>query len=1058
MKIKKVLILALTLFMMCDMNNSIKAINSLNKSRINDFKVQLDDNELLMKSEIPDAIEYNNVIDKGHCKRVIEEEESLNSIVFKNTDGTHSRYIFNYPVKYIDEHGNVQDKSLEIKEDKKTNSYISDSSDISATFNKDLNSGVQLEYENIDLKMIPNFNISENSYVELSDDKKNISYSCHNNISLEYSLTYQGIKEDIILNKYSGINKFSFTLLTNGLKLDIDEDKNYNLYDSNGLIRANIGEIVIYDSANNMCIGSLVSKTIKENTEYLLEISVDETFLTDSETVFPVYIDPTIEIDYEHYGSNLYDGEPAISYSTIYSDGSSNSNGVMTVGKYNSKVSRVLMRFPALFTSTYGFYKMDKNQVNSVNVYLKDVGYQSDINAMDVTCYEYKNHWPDCWEKWDMYDDNLEPLYSNNICHSSGIEQTPIHTYAFNITSLAKKWNFSMGSHYWKYGIMFKADDAVENGNKSLYSSFGSYNSVYYAPYLVIDYNTIYDYEFAQDAPLSYTYKSSLYLEAGKEYIFQTEKATDYFNCDTELYLFKSDITDCVNDGDYSWFNDDISSINKYSKIEVSIPVSGSYILMVKCYDSVGKNGVCTSGYCNIYKIDPKTQSKTLLKENAKLGGYRIALPENMYINNYINYNSFTVTNNIDTVMYVLSEDETKNKKVIGYNDDYNGGGTYNWYRASRIKQKYSRDNKPRYIFVTSFSPTITGNVDIYGMCKDSYSNVSMFPNLNEDDSIISASKTTAYNCISYSGGITSEWINPNFTLVGGYLTPWYNKDNQVAFDNFYGNNPPRYIGATTYSVTDNETDAVINVYKNGDTWTHASVRKPANNQMHGYAWESKLGAAERIFHTLHSLDNDENASGYGHIERRYKIKDKFTLKSDSYSKMNLNDITFEKSVKEGLTAIQNIEINDKEIYLLENIIQDINSNEISEFNRLYFDWINKILDDNVLSVLSDSSYYLNIPEYKKLSDFIDSNEKIIYLVINKYINEDTADVFLTTLFNDKVVKKNTSTLELANDIRIKNNEISMKSLDDDIYIAPTYKTNVICFIKAILSDSNLLF
>ena len=44
MKIKKVLILALTLFMMCDMNNSIEAINSLNKSRINDYKVQLEDN------------------------------------------------------------------------------------------------------------------------------------------------------------------------------------------------------------------------------------------------------------------------------------------------------------------------------------------------------------------------------------------------------------------------------------------------------------------------------------------------------------------------------------------------------------------------------------------------------------------------------------------------------------------------------------------------------------------------------------------------------------------------------------------------------------------------------------------------------------------------------------------------------------------------------------------------------------------------------------------------------------------------------------------------------
>lgn len=615
-------------------------------------------------------------------------------------------------------------------------------------------------------------------------------------------------------------------------------------------------------------------------------------------------------------------------------------------------------------------------------------------------------------------------------------------------------------SHYWKYGIMFKADDAVENDDKYLYCSFGSYNSVYYAPYLVIDYNTPYGYEYAKDASISYTYRSSLYLDAGKTYIFQTEKATDYSNCDTELYLFKSDMTP----GNDSWFNDDISissPVNRYSRIEAEIKNSGWYTIMAKCYDYSGKNGICSKGYCNIYKIDSETQEKTLMKKNAQLGGYRLALPEYMYINSSYMYNSFiSATNNLDTVMFAISEDESSDKKVIGYNDDYSGDGDYNWGRASRIKQTYTKDNKPRYIFVTSFSPTLTGSADIYGMCEGSYSNTRMFPNLNADDSIISAPDTKAYNCIAYSGGITSEWINPDFTLVGGCLTPWYNEDNQIAFDNFYGNNPPRYVGATTYSVTENESDAVINVYKKGASWTHASVRKPANDQMHGYAWESKLGSAERVFHSLHSLDNDEYASAYGLIERRYKIAENDSNAiSSAYSSNSFknNEITFDESVEAGLTVVQDIEITYKETDILNNKIKEIASGEISEFDRLYFDWINKVSNDEVLSVLSDSTYYIQTSEYDKLSDLIDNNEELVYVIINKYLNED-ADVFLTTLFNDKVIKKNTKTLELANAIRIENNKVSMESLDDKVYIAPTYETNVICFIKDILSNSEILF
>lgn len=66
---------------------------------------------------------------------------------------------------------------------------------------------------------------------------------------VEYTYTYDGVKEDIILEKYNGINKFDFELLTNGLELC--EDKGVLLLkDNNGNVRAVIGEIVVFSADN----------------------------------------------------------------------------------------------------------------------------------------------------------------------------------------------------------------------------------------------------------------------------------------------------------------------------------------------------------------------------------------------------------------------------------------------------------------------------------------------------------------------------------------------------------------------------------------------------------------------------------------------------------------------------------------------------------------------------------------------------------------------------------------------------------------------------------------
>lgn len=489
---------------------------------------ETNDVQLLDECEIPDVISYEEVLEKGHCERVYEKKENLNSFLFNNIDGTQSLYLFEYPVKYVDESGEIKDKSMELEEN--NTSFVSADSDISTSFSKNLSNGIELEYEDINIKMIPDFISDQSATADLSEDNKNVLYDLENDISLEYSLTYQGFKENIILDEYTGVNEFTFTLLTDGLKLDSDENEQCNLYNKDGNAVASLGNIIIFDSANNTTTGNLSFSEIKVNQEYSITLSVDEGYLADVNTVYPVCIDPTLEINYQNCSNNLYGGELAITHSTVYSDGSTNHNSTMHVGKYGYKKARTLMKFPGLINTVTDnrFLYVDPSQIQSAKVYLRDVGYQQDINAMEVECYQYTKEWNQNLNlNWNDYADSYSnKLSSNVICNSNGMQQETPHTYAFDITSAVKSWCTGLSYMNQAYGILFKSTDSVENGNSSLYASFGSYNQIYYSPYLVIDYTTPYNYMAEENVPVTYTYHTSLNLTAGKTYIFQTEKAS----------------------------------------------------------------------------------------------------------------------------------------------------------------------------------------------------------------------------------------------------------------------------------------------------------------------------------------------------------------------------------------------------------------------------------------------------------------------------------------------------------------------------------------------------
>lgn len=65
----------------------------------------------LTEQNLPDVIDAETAIKDGYVARLNSEEQSLSEVVLEKDDGTRALYLFSENVKYIDENGDVADKS-----------------------------------------------------------------------------------------------------------------------------------------------------------------------------------------------------------------------------------------------------------------------------------------------------------------------------------------------------------------------------------------------------------------------------------------------------------------------------------------------------------------------------------------------------------------------------------------------------------------------------------------------------------------------------------------------------------------------------------------------------------------------------------------------------------------------------------------------------------------------------------------------------------------------------------------------------------------------------------
>lgn len=456
-------------------------------------------------------------------------------------------------------------------------------------------------------------------------------------------------------------------------------------------------------------------------------------------------------------------------------------------------------------------------------------------------------------------------------------------------------------------------------------------------------------YDNQVDMPFAYTTFAIIYLSAGTT----TTLATSSSTVDPVLMLFNA-----VSMDSYSWSNDD-DGPGYESLLTVTVPVSGNYYLVARPYGN-GQSGTTTI-----------LKDGVTLIANTALGGIVI---NNTSRTGELNY--FTCRHTGDTRIFTAA---AMASAFNGYNDDYSTSGSWGWGTASRIKKNYT--GSVTTTFVCAYSLGTTGTCDMYmgNPNSDVYStNYSEFPLLKADDAIKTAPGTGQYNCTSWAGGVTSTWIWPP-QWSSQYCC---NPDNTKldCFDNFYGNYPiSRFPGAWNYTRTGATAEnSVVDLWKYGATYTHASVRKPGNGNPHGYDWESKPGGLTRTLHPRNALEGP----GYGVVGNYYKA-------TGTYASLTAGDKAYnsdEEAIQAGVAVVENAQLTAKATGKLNRLTTNIDKRTTARFNELYEAW-KKTWQAN--AIYSDPDMYCRNAEFEALAAYCNSNYKTIYLVFDKYIQGD---------------------------------------------------------------------
>jgi len=577
----------------------------------------------------------------GHINR-LPEEEDLSSYVFENEDGTRTAYILNEPVKYIDSTGAVREKDLTLSPGQmgnasvmatgvNTEAYTITATNTPMTFPGELTHGVHFTYGDYTITLRPE-TVNPSTKALQAEGKVLYRNAFGSTAHLMYTPQLNGLKEDIVLTRYSTQNSFTFILNTDGL-IPASDAGGYYLYDgTDEEAKLRLGQVISYDANGDFSIGEMTVTHQSGNT-YQVTLTVDPDFLANA--FYPVTVDPTIWEDsdgtlfkeatiynsnqnWNYNGNDLYVGfvttqsgnKPNIIATDA--DGNPYISGAVISTYFNQTTRSVICPIGLQYNSL--FYEIPIDRIVSANMYL----YSTDNNWLDMELYRTTNH---TWNEDTVIWDALKPMTlvsgTDTTVYGAGM-------HAFDITSFVKMW-FS-GVWSLEEGIVLAAANEPTNGNSKQFLVEGTANM----PYISITY---YSY-------VSVLYDESRYVQIGSQ---------DY---QLTAHIRPSDMENDISGWSWSTSNSTIATVSGNGVVtaisEGTVTITASTML----------DGAYISGSATLYVVP--------------------VLPETYYIQNLVSNRYITpntgapinISNHVE--QWTLDYD-----KKQAWELSYNGNGYY---------------------------------------------------------------------------------------------------------------------------------------------------------------------------------------------------------------------------------------------------------------------------------------------------------------------------------------------------------------------------------------------
>lgn len=448
----------------------------------------------LTEQNLPDVIDAETAIADGYVARLNSEEQSLSEVVLEKDDGTRALYLFSENVKYIDENGDVADKSNNAV--RKGRAFVNEGNDVEIILPATLTAGIAVHSDELNITMKPltdSIGRSLSTAVQTEEDTVLYSDVFDSSTDIEYTYTYSGVKENIILESYNGKNSFDYEVTTGGLTLY--EDKGTLLLaDENGEVKATLGEVIVFSADNkNNTFGKYTIKELEKNSRYKVTVSVDREYLTDPKTKYPVKIDPNLNtIDYNIVVHDMQvfkgkDGKGTSENSAGYS-------GVSRVGWTDWGACRTLIK---LNNFSFATYKISNSwQIESAYIELRDLMCQGG-SGVPISCGQFNgNFWTEkdtrTWNGLEAENSSLSSPVS--VTYGNGNSKRNLSDkdqwYNWNITGIVKKWAIDSslkekGLQLRTYTTFFEDSSVYAEYMKTFSSMQGNAN---YKPYIKINY------------------------------------------------------------------------------------------------------------------------------------------------------------------------------------------------------------------------------------------------------------------------------------------------------------------------------------------------------------------------------------------------------------------------------------------------------------------------------------------------------------------------------------------------------------------------------------------